>query len=332
MSVAEGEVELAFGLVCAAGASTGLGAAMVFSDRCINLANKKFLAGCLGISAGVMLYVSFVEIFVKSYGAYAEEHEDKKAYLYATLTFFSGFGLCGLMNKLVHCLDPEGLHHGSIDVHDHKKHEDVDLPIPGEDLEAAISEKGACCDKDHDKDHDKKGQKKDSAIEPPVDEELSGVEKENKVRLQKMGLMTALAIGLHNFPEGLATFVATLDDPAVGASLAVAIGIHNIPEGLCVAIPVYYATGNRWKAFGWAMLSGVSEPIGAGLGWLVLSNVMTQNLYGFLFGLVGGMMVAISVGELIPTAHRYDPHDEVTTKAVIAGMAIMAVSLVLFVA
>ncbi|CAM9482535.1 unnamed protein product [Ectocarpus sp. 8 AP-2014] len=149
-------------------------------------------------------------------------------------------------------------------------------------------------------------------------------------KLVRMGLLTAVAIGIHNFPEGLATFVAGLSDPSVGLALAVAIGIHNVPEGLCVAIPVYYATGNRWKAFGWALLSGVSEPIGAGLGWLILKDIMSELVYGLLFGVVAGMMVNITIHELIPTAVRYDPADKVTTNSIIAGMAIMALSLALF--
>lgn len=148
---------------------------------------------------------------------------------------------------------------------------------------------------------------------------------------KKMGLMTALAIGLHNFPEGLATFVATLHDPSVGAALAVAIGIHNIPEGLCVSIPIYYSTGSRTKALAWALLSGISEPIGALLGYLVLMDRMGPMAYGIVFGFVGGMMVYICLHELIPTAHRYDPEDRVTTATIILGMTIMALSLVLFV-
>ena len=149
-------------------------------------------------------------------------------------------------------------------------------------------------------------------------------------KLVKMGVSTAVAIALHNFPEGLATFVAALDDPSVGAVLAVAIGIHNIPEGLCVALPIYYATGNRWKAFMWGCLSGVSEPIAALLGWAVLARTMSDQVYAILFGLVSGMMVIISLKELIPTAHRYDPEDSVVTYSLIAGMAIIALSLVLF--
>ena len=177
-------------------------------------------------------------------------------------------------------------------------------------------------------------------------------EDREKRKLKKMGLSTALAIALHNFPEGLATFVATLQDPAVGAVLAIAIGksgiehqrarlqgekltffcsgIHNIPEGLCVALPIYYSTGNRVKAFMLGCLSGLSEPIAALLGWAVLASAVTPTIYAILFGLVSGMMVIISLKELIPTAHRYDPEDTVVTYSLIAGMAIIALSLLLF--
>ena len=154
---------------------------------------------------------------------------------------------------------------------------------------------------------------------------------DEKKRLVKMGLNTALAIALHNFPEGLATFVAAVDNPKVGIVLAVAISIHNIPEGLCVALPIFYATGNRTRAFCWALLSGASEIVAAFLGWLVLSNVFTDATYGTLFGLVAGMMVIISIRELLPTAHSYDPDDTVVTYSFITGMMVMSLSLVLFV-
>ena len=149
-------------------------------------------------------------------------------------------------------------------------------------------------------------------------------------KLMHMSLSTAIAIGLHNFPEGLATFVAVLANPSVGAVLGVAIAIHNIPEGLCVSLPVYYATGNRRKAFLWGTLSGITEPIAALVGWAVLSNSYSPTLFGVLFGLVAGMMVMISVRELLPTAHRYDPHDKFVTMSFLFGMAIMGLSLVLF--
>lgn len=124
--------------------------------------------------------------------------------------------------------------------------------------------------------------------------------------------------------------MAVLDNPQVGASVAIAIAIHNIPEGICVAMPIYYATGSRVKAYVWATLSGMTELVGAFLGWVVLRRVITPIVYGILFGLVAGMMTYISIKELLPTAHRYDPEDKVTTYFFFAGMLIMALSLVLF--
>ena len=161
---------------------------------------------------------------------------------------------------------------------------------------------------------------------------VKDAEEEERKNLKRMGINTALAIAIHNFPEGLATFVAALDDPSVGAVLAIAIGIHNIPEGLCVALPIYYATGDRKKAFLWGVLSGVSEPVAALLGWAVLATSFSQTMYAVLFGLVSGMMVIISLKELLPTAHKYDPNDTVVTLSLIFGMVIIAVSLILFVA
>lgn len=157
------------------------------------------------------------------------------------------------------------------------------------------------------------------------------VDHDEKKRLAKMGMTTALAVALHNFPEGIATFVAALDDPKVGAVLAIAIAVHNIPEGLCIAPPIFYATGNRMKAFLWALLSGAAEFVAAFLAWLVLSSSFTDTMYATLFGLVAGMMVIISIRELLPTAHSYDPDDSVVTYSFIAGMMFMALSLVLFV-
>jgi len=150
-----------------------------------------------------------------------------------------------------------------------------------------------------------------------------------------MGINTAAAIAIHNFPEGLATFVGTLADPSVGITLAIAIGIHNIPEGLCVALPIYYATGSRIRGFLWALFSGISEPIGALIGYAIIKSSgddMNQMVYGILFGIVGGMMVMIVISELLPTAYRYDPQDKVTTGSVVLGMAVMAASLCLFLA
>lgn len=148
--------------------------------------------------------------------------------------------------------------------------------------------------------------------------------------LQRMSLLAGLALALHNFPEGLATFAATLTDVGVGASLGVAIAIHNIPEGVVVAMPVYYATGSKWKAFFWATMSGVAEPVGALLGYAVLVTVFDDVIYGILFALVAGMMVYIVIGELLPTALKYDTKGKIVIPAFFIGQFIMALSLVAF--
>tara|TARA_B100001059_G_scaffold181129_1_gene181993 strand:+ start:112 stop:927 length:816 start_codon:yes stop_codon:yes gene_type:complete len=253
---------LAFGLVIIAGACTGIGASLVFC-KCVTKENKLLLASALGFAAGVMLYVTFVEIFQKSLDGFAEsglrgDSSSGPVYAVTTATFFCGMLLMWGLEKLVDCL--------------HKKDD----------------------------------------------------------RLSHMGFMTALAICIHNFPEGVATFVATLRDPSFGIVMAFAIGMHNIPEGMCVSIPLYYANGQRCKGFMWALVSGISEPIGALLAYLVLSEHMGPTSFGIIFGLVAGMMTYICLHELIPTAHRYDPDDRRTTLSIMLGMAVMAISLVGF--
>jgi ZIP family zinc transporter len=156
---------------------------------------------------------------------------------------------------------------------------------------------------------------------------------DDHLHLSRMSLLSAIAIFVHNLPEGLATFIGALADPRAGVAIAVAIALHNIPEGVVVAMPVYYATGSRWKGFWWAFLSGVSEPVGGLLGYAVLSGRgMDPTAFAVLFGLVAGMMVFIALNKLLPTALSHDPRDRYTTSCVMGGMAVMAASLLLFAA
>ena len=148
-------------------------------------------------------------------------------------------------------------------------------------------------------------------------------------KLMRMGLFTALAIAIHNFPEGLATFFAALEDPTLGVPIAIAIALHNIPEGISVSVPIFYATGSRKKAFTLSVLSGVSEPVGAIVGYLLLRSFFTPAIMGVLFGIVAGIMVYISLDELLPTAREYGKNHEVLY-GIVSGMAIMALSLLLF--
>ncbi|MBN1349630.1 zinc transporter ZupT [candidate division KSB1 bacterium] len=144
--------------------------------------------------------------------------------------------------------------------------------------------------------------------------------------LMRTGLLVALGIGIHNFPEGMATFVGALEDVNVGIAIAIAIAIHNIPEGLAVSAPIYAATGSRKKAFFWSFLSGLSEPVGAGFAALILAPFLTPAVLGCVLAAVSGIMVSISVDELIPVAKSYgDEHMPII--GVITGMAVMSTSL-----
>mmetsp|Transcript_26935 Transcript_26935/g.39844 ORF Transcript_26935/g.39844 Transcript_26935/m.39844 type:complete len:358 (+) Transcript_26935:83-1156(+) len=355
MPVDDPNVGVAFALVIGAGLSTCLGAAVVFFPRLVKLASKRVLAAALGLSAGVMVYVSFVEIFEKSKLSFVESGMSKEhATLYATLCFFAGVCIMLVIDFLVRIITGHKHHHDhpvgeqTIEVQGYECF--TCSPDPVGDLEDMQNQADSIILRENRSENEAKSSAVDSSEklfggmkEYNSDENASDVEDEEeakneetrpegseKKKLIKMGINTAVAIALHNFPEGLATFVAALDDPKVGAVLAIAIGIHNIPEGLCVALPIYYATGNRLKAFGWAVLSGASEPIAALLGWAILANSFSHQLYAVLFGIVAGMMVIISTRELLPTAHRYDPEDTVVTYSFIIGMCIIAVSLVLF--
>ena len=151
----------------------------------------------------------------------------------------------------------------------------------------------------------------------------------NPKHMMRTGLMTALVIGIHNFPEGIATFMAALEDPRMGLAIAVAIAIHNIPEGIAVSVPVYYATGSRKRAFKFSFLSGLAEPVGAVVGYLILAPFLTPEMLGYIFAAIAGIMVYISLDELLPAAHEYGEH-HVAIWGLIIGMAVMAAGIVAF--
>ena len=267
-------VAIAFGLTLFAGLATGIGSALAFFAKRTNI---KFLSVALGFSAGVMLYVSMIEIFWKAKDALCAEDVwgPKWGYWATTIAFFGGIAVIGLIDKLVPSF--ENPH----EIHDTKEMD-----------------------------------------------QLGKAPEFNK--LHRMGLFTALAIAIHNFPEGLATFAAALKDPGLGVAIAVAIAIHNIPEGIAVSVPIYYATGSRRKAFTYSFLSGVSEPVGALIGFFVLLKFMNNITFGILFASVAGIMVYISLDELLPSAEKYGQH-HLCIYGLISGMAVMALSLLLFV-
>jgi zinc transporter, ZIP family len=264
-------IAFAFGLTLFAGLSTGVGSAIAFFAR---KTNTGFLSLALGFSAGVMIYVSFVEIFVKARIELVSELGETQGYWATTAAFFGGILFIAIIDKLIPSVE-----------NPHEMHKVEEM--------------------------EDKGPK-------------------NSKKLMRMGLFTALAIAIHNFPEGLATFTAALTDPHLGIAIAVAIAIHNIPEGIAVSIPIYYATGSRKKAFWLSLASGLAEPIGALVGFVLLMPFLTPVLFGVLFAGVAGIMVFISLDELLPAAEEYGEH-HLSIYGLIAGMGIMAISLLMFV-
>ena len=257
---------VAFGLTLLAGLSTSIGAGIAVSKR---HAGPAFMAAALGLSAGVMLYVSFMEILPTGLEQLTDAFGGKKAGTWAVvLAFFVGIAIIAVIDRIV----PE-------EINPH---------------------------------------------EPATTEEEA-----RRKRLMKTGVFTACALAFHNFPEGFATFLAGLEDPRIAIPVAVAIAIHNIPEGIAVAVPLREATGSRAKAFWWTTVSGLAEPVGAAVGFVLLLPLMGPATMGFSFAAIAGIMVFISLDELLPTAEETGEHHH-AIYGLIAGMAVMALSLLMF--
>ncbi|SKA93155.1 zinc transporter, ZIP family [Caloramator quimbayensis] len=261
-------VSVAFLLTLLAGLSTGIGSALAFFTK---KTNKKYLSISLGFSAGVMIYVSFVEILQNSRDMLIKEKGIVLGNWICVLSFFGGMLLITLIDKFVPSFEnPHSVH----------KVEDI------KDIDSTD-------------------------------------------KLLKLGILTAVAIAIHNFPEGISTFAASLKSLHLGLPIAAAIAIHNIPEGIAVSMPLYYATGSRKKAFFYSFLSGLSEPLGGLIGYIFLLRYLNDVTFGIIFGIVAGIMVFISFDELLPAAQEYGEH-HLSVYGLISGMVVMALSLLLF--
>ena len=261
----------AFGLTLFAGLSTGIGSALAFFTK---KTNTKFLAISLGFSAGVMIYVSMVEIFVKAKDSLVAGLGLKTGSWVTVAAFFGGMLLIAIIDKVIP--NEENPHH----------------------LQSV--------------------------------EDMAESKTQSDDKLMRTGMFTALAVGIHNFPEGLATFISALQEPSIAIPIAVAIAIHNIPEGISISVPIYYATGDKKKAFKYSFLSGLAEPIGALVGYLILMPFLNDMMFGIIFAMVAGIMIYISLDELLPSAQKYGEH-HLSIGGLMAGMAVMAVSLLLFI-
>lgn len=294
-------VWLALGLTLFAGMATGIGSAIAFFAK---RTNYRFLSVSTGFSAGVMLYVSFVEILLKGGSALTEAYGDYWGHWANAGSFFGGILFIAVIDNLIPAArNPHETHAGS-----------ERAPLKG----GAALEPGAAAYDDN-----QAGGIHDHAA--------------HNSKLHRMGLFTALAIAIHNLPEGLATFLAAMHDPGLGIAIAVAVALHNIPEGISVSVPIYYATGKRGKAFAYSLVSGLAEPVGALIGYLLIisfvgvsgdGKVIPPEVMGIIFGGIAGVMVYISLDELLPTSRTYGKgHDGIL--GLVLGMAVMALSLLL---
>lgn len=255
-------------LALLAGLATGVGGLFVLLFR---TTNKKFLSVALGFSAGIMIYISFMELLpdAKTHLA-VTMGADKGGYL-AIFAFFVGILIIAAIDKLV----PEG--ENPHEIHNIEELDRCDI-------------------------------------------------KQNAHKLMKTSVLTAIAITIHNFPEGMATFVSTVSEIQLGVAVAIAVAIHNIPEGIAVAIPAYCATGSRRKAFLYSLLSGAAEPLGAVFAFLFLAPYLNDTLLGLMFAGIAGIMIYISFDELLPTARQYGEH-HLTIYGLLSGMLVMGISL-----
>jgi ZIP family zinc transporter len=282
--------------------ATGIGSGIAFFAK---RTNYRFLSVSTGFSAGVMIYVSFAEILLKGQEALTAAYGDNLGAWINVAAFFGGIAAIGLIDGLIP--EAENPHEPHSEEARAALHE---APNPGSGVGGTVARPQHAA----------------------RDVEAADVRHDELLR---MGLFAALAIAIHNFPEGLATFLAALQDPSVGAAIAVAVALHNIPEGISVSVPIYYATGQKRKAFLYSALSGMSEPIGAAIAYIALralvggeGGVMPPQVTGVLFAAVAGIMVYISLDELLPTSRAYGKgHDSLF--GLLAGMAVMALSLLL---
>ncbi len=260
----DSQVIFALLLTLAAGLSTGIGSVLGLVNRRFS---PKVLTAALSFSAGVMLYVSFVEIFPKARQALTAALGAPLGYTLTVLAFFAGMAAIALVDQLL------------------PQHQAPLTPVP--------------------------------------------LPQSSRPDLLRTGLFSALAIAIHNFPEGLATFIGALANPRLGMGIALAIAIHNFPEGLAVSAPIYYATGSRRLAFWVSLASGLAEPVGAVIGYLFLRSVLNDLVLGLVFASVAGVMIYICLDELLPTAQRMASHHQLMIGSVLAGMVVMSISLVL---
>lgn len=355
----EGEgnnVGIAFAMVCIAGAASMVGfLAVIFLKQ----SNTVWLSIGLAFAAGLMIFVSLVEILVEGcIGSFeAAGYSEGESIRYAMLLFYAGCTLVFVFDKVTKMATPyanislqmasrsfkrikRSFKGNKGDIQSSADEKDIECPPSGDTVEQ---------DQDDDDDTDIPAVQdandvvcdvipRDANFLAPVDIDLKQEEKdltqtdeaELKKRkiLRRMSLLVAVSMAVHNFPEGMAVFLGALKDSKFGATIAIAISVHNIPEGFCISMPVYYATGSKLKAFFWTLIPSLAEPLGGLIAYLAFRDA-GDLAFAIAFGLVAGIMVYISVMELLPAAFSFDPNNRYVTVSCLGGMGVMAFSFIL---
>ena len=315
----EQRVGLAFGVTFAAGAFTLIGSFFVFLSK---KTVSNFIGLCLGIAAGVIAYEGMIELYGEAIAKFKAWHtlqgmtSDMNRYAHwMTLGLFSA----GWLTTQVVAIFSKWYRARS----DPKAAEEEDSILEVVDqLNQEKAAEGATAPL----------KKKEEEDPNAVNERgrTKAQEAEYQKEMLETGMITAIVMFMHNLPEGLAVFFATLSGSGLGFGVAVAIGLHNIPQGFSVALPIFEATGDRWKAFNWSVLSGVSQPFASVIGWFALRGVVSNYLYGITFAYAAGMMSYVVIKVLLPAAFRTDPKDALVTWSFLAGLLAISVSLGFF--
>eukprot|EP00741_Cyanophora_paradoxa_P001310 tig00000478_g1266.t1 len=335
---------VAFGIAVGAGLATVLGSLLVLVP--IAAVSRRFLACGLAFSTGVMIQVTYVELWGHAVDEFKLGMQSETlAFGAATGAFFLGMLVIAALGAAVHRIyhepsleevlpDPEaGRRGGPASASTGRGPGDERLAASAPLERRAASRAGADGGSPAPSANDLVviDVNKARPAPRPSAARLTGGPAGAPRALNRTAIIAGIAIVLHNIPEGFVSFVATVADAKVGFSIGLAVAMHNIPEGLCVAVPMVHATGSKWRALAWGLVLGLSEPLGAGIGWAIFANVKLNPLaVGFVFAMVGGMMVFICVFELFPTALRCERNQTLVCSFVILGFAVMSLSLVLF--
>ncbi|HLR21515.1 MAG TPA: zinc transporter ZupT [Tissierellaceae bacterium] len=262
------DVVLSFFLTLVVGLSMGIGSLLSFV---VKGRNKRFLALSLSFSAGIMIYVSFMEILPEGIETIERHLQNGKGETIGLISFFGGIILIAIIEKLIHSIG------GDVHVHENEILDD----------------------------HKHNG------------------------HMANLGIMSGVAIAIHNLPEGLAIFTAGLKDITVAIPIAAAVIMHNIPLSIAISVPIFYATNSRRKAFLFTLVVGLCQPLGAVIGYLLFSQFFNDLLFGILFAIISGIMIFVALDELLPTSQKYEDH-HISVYGAIVGMIVMAISLAIF--